>query len=79
VTERITVDEPGRRVVFTLVDHPVFDGAVVNEVTADNGGLLSLTFTLDWRVKREEDADTDMMPMVQGAVLHTKELAERRG
>ena len=77
IVERITVDERARRVVFTLVDHPSFEGAVVNEVSPDGAVPLELTFALDWTAKRPADAHVDPTPMVQGAVLHTKTLAER--
>ena len=79
VVERITVDEVARTIIFGLVDHPSFEGEVVNHVNATNKGPLQLTFALNWTAKREDDADVDLMPMVQGAVLHTKALVERPG
>ncbi len=78
--EKITVNETTREVCFTLIDHPVFTGSVINkiDIPAKDGEALLLTFSLNWQPKNPElvENNTEVAEMIKQAVLHTKALAE---
>lgn len=80
VKEKITHNEASKEVIFTLVDHPLFCGTVINKihVLPANNDSISLEFTLDWQpLDPDKYQDkTDMSELIKEAVLHTKELAE---
>lgn len=80
--EIITIDEAAREIKFTLVDHPLFAGDIINKVDlpANSGEPLTLTFTQNWQPLNAEAEKVDPAPMAQAiknAVLHMKELAEK--
>lgn len=78
--EKITVDETAKEVCFTLIDHPVFTGSVINkiDIPANDGEPLLLTFSLNWQPKDPAfvENNTEIAEMIKQAVLHTKALAE---
>ncbi|BBD70580.1 ethyl tert-butyl ether degradation EthD [Nostoc commune NIES-4072] len=49
--EKVTVDEQAKKVIFTLVDHPLFTGELSNQVTLpanhNSGSLPIVTYTID--------------------------------
>ena len=77
--QRITNDPARGEVLFTLIDHPVYRGQVVNRVKATAEGAV-LEYALDWVPinGQEPPGGPDMAVAIQGAVLHTKALAEER-
>ena len=77
--ERITNDPARGEVLFTLIDHPVYRGQVINRVKATAEGAV-LEYALDWVPinGQEPPGGPDMAVAIQGAVLHTKALAEER-
>lgn len=79
VTERITQDAERREVVFTLVDHPVYMGQVVNRIAVGRDGRPVLEYVMNWmpRACIEAPQGADLAAAVRGTVLHLKELAER--
>lgn len=80
VTEKITWNQETKEIIFTLVDHPLFRGRVINKIWVDeeNNQSMELEFTLDWQPLNPDTVqkDLDMSSAIQKAVLHTKELAE---
>ncbi|MFB8787367.1 MAG: AtaL-like protein [Potamolinea sp.] len=83
--ERITVTEEAREIKFTLVEHPLFSGEIINKVEfpsqEDSGESLILTFTQNWQPLNEEAEnlkEAKMQETIKNAVLHMKELAEER-
>ena len=79
LTEQVKVDRSSLRIDFELVDHPTYEGTVVNEILppAADGEPLTLRITLDWRTQDADAAATDMQPMVERAVLRIRDLAEQ--
>ena len=79
VEEEITADPERRSVDFVLVDHPFYTGKVNNIVTLGPNEETTLTFHLQWIEKEGVDPPTlDPQEAVRKAVVHTKELAERK-
>lgn len=85
IKERITVDEQAREVRFTLVEHPLFTGHVINKVFLPSNNYpnnpLKLTFILDWQPTNEEAEKInpeEVELMIQDGVLHTKSIAEHQ-
>ncbi|HEY9702771.1 MAG TPA: AtaL-like protein [Allocoleopsis sp.] len=80
VTEKITWNQETKEIIFTLVDHPLFRGQVINKiwVNEENNQPMELEFTLDWQPLNPDSVqkDLDMSSAIQQAVLHTKTLAE---
>jgi hypothetical protein len=77
--ERISANERTRRVVFTLVEHPIYQGDMVWQVAdkAHSDGTTDLTCRLLWSF-REPDRDMpDLTGVVQQAVLNAKYASEK--
>jgi len=77
--ERITADPVARIITFTLLDHPVYEGTVVNLLRVAPAGGVELVFELDWRARpgSEDDRDPEELPgLIRSSVLHTRRIAE---
>jgi hypothetical protein len=77
--ERIVANERTRRVVFTLVDHPVYQGDMVWQIAdkPHSDGTLDLTCRLLWEFRDASRAMPDLTAVVQQAVLNAKYGSER--
>jgi len=76
--ERLVADPGTRTITFTLLDHPVYEGTVLNRMAAEDGGV-ALVFELDWRARPgcADDRDPgELLALIQSSVLHTKRIAE---
>jgi len=85
IKEKITVDEQAREVRFTLVDHPLFSGQVINKIIPPlnnhSTNPPTLNFTLNWEPANEEvqkNSQEELTQMIHDAVLHTKSIAEQQ-
>jgi len=76
--ERITIDEVNRTQTYTLVEHPTFEGRVVNRVRALPGGSgVELEFDMDWRARPgSPEPPEDPCGMIRSALEHTRDIAE---
>ncbi len=87
--ERTTVDKQAGTITFTLVDHPLFTGQLINQVTPpldDNPGslpILTYTFNLKPTSEKAEDQEEAQWfiraaqpEMIKQAVLHMKSIIE---
>lgn len=77
--ERIAADPGTRTITFTLLDHPVYEGTVLNRMLATEDGGVELAFELDWRARPGcvDDRDPgEILALIQSSVLHTKRIAE---
>jgi SnoaL-like protein len=86
--ERVTFDKDAGMVKFSLENHPVYTGAILEKVTPpeDPGGLPLLTFTMDLQPR---SATAEQQPeaqwflnaakpdMIYNGVNHLKEIIER--
>ncbi|GLH73776.1 hypothetical protein GETHLI_22780 [Geothrix limicola] len=75
--ERISPDPAARTVTFTLLDHPAYEGTVVNRLLETSGGV-ELAFELDWKPRpgcAEEDPD-ETLALIDSSLTHTKRIAE---
>lgn len=77
--ERISADLEAGTITYTLLDHPVYEGTVINQVTPATGGGVDVAFTLDWKERPGCVADRDpeeALALIRSSVLHTKRIAE---
>ncbi|GLH68142.1 AtaL-like protein [Geothrix edaphica] len=77
--ERITADSRRGTVTFTLLDHPVYEGTVVNRLQVSPEGEVELTFELDWTIRTDcvDDRDPqEPLALIRSSVMHTKRIAE---
>jgi hypothetical protein len=77
--ERITTDPVARTITFTLLDHPVYEGTVVNLLQMAPGGGVELVFELDWRPRPGcvDDRGPEELPaLIESSVMHTRRIAE---
>lgn len=77
--ERITADAAARTITFTLLDHPVYEGTVVNRLEVVSEGGVELAFDLDWRARPGcvDERDPEELPgLIRSSVMHTKRIAE---
>lgn len=77
--ERITQDEASRTVVYTLVEHPCFEGTVRNQVWELEGreDSVALEFDMDWRDRPGAPPPAeDPSEMIRSSVEHIREIAE---
>ena len=77
--ERISADPAARTVTFTLLDHPVYEGTVVNRLMEASDGGVELVFELDWRARpgAVDDRDPDEpLALIRSSVMHTQRIAE---
>jgi hypothetical protein len=77
--ERISADPAARSITFTLLDHPVFEGRVINQFREASGGGVELAFELNWKVRPGcvDDRDPEEpLALIASSVMHTKRIAE---
>jgi hypothetical protein len=77
--ERIAADARAGTVTFTLLDHPVYEGTVLNRLQVSPEGGVELAFELDWQARPGcvDDRDpTEPLALIRSSVLHTKRIAE---
>lgn len=77
--ERITADAERRMITFTLLDHPVYEGTVVNRLESRPNGGLDLIFELTWKPRagaRETRDPHEVLGLIESSVMHTKRIAE---
>ncbi|MEA5574983.1 nuclear transport factor 2 family protein [Anabaena sp. UHCC 0451] len=85
IKERITINKTLGSITHTLVDNPLFQGQIVNQVVRPTTNTpLTITYTLNWEPVNEEGrkiANTiqeRLYTAVQKAVLSAKEVAEQQ-
>ncbi len=77
--ERITADLQERTITFTLLDHPIYEGTVINQLLSGADGEVELVFELDWKVRSGcvDDRDpNEPLALIRSSVMHTKRIAE---
>lgn len=77
--ELITADPGNQTIVFTLLDHPIYEGTVLNRLRVAPEGGVELAFELDWQVRPgcRDPRDPEELPgLIQSSVMHTKRIAE---
>ncbi len=77
--ERIAADPGNWTITFTLLDHPIYEGTVLNRLLERTQGGAELAFELDWRERPgcSDDRDPDELPaLIRSSVMHTKRIAE---
>lgn len=77
--ERITADAKRRLITFTLLDHPVYEGTVVNRLESRSDGGLELVFELAWKLRGGAQDTRDpheLLGLIESSVMHTKRIAE---
>ena len=77
--ERISPDPVTRTITFTLLDHPVFEGTVINQLLVASDGSVELAFELDWKVRQgcvDERSPEEPLALISSSVMHTKRIAE---
>jgi SnoaL-like protein/acetylaranotin biosynthesis cluster protein L len=90
MTERVNLDKANNTVTFTVENHPLYTGVMVNKIVPpeDPGALPILTFTMDLEPRSpESDKHPDAQwfhtaaegDKILGAVSHVKELIEAGG
>lgn len=77
--ERISPDPVARTITFTLLDHPVYEGTVTNQLRTTPDSPVELVFELNWKA-RSGCADPwdpeETLALIASSVLHTKRIAE---
>ncbi|HJV49628.1 MAG TPA: AtaL-like protein [Geothrix sp.] len=76
--ERISPDAGARTITFTLLDHPVYEGTVVNRLVETPEGV-ELAFELDWKPRpgcEEEEDPEEPRGLIDSSLTHTKRIAE---
>jgi hypothetical protein len=76
--ERISADPEDQSITFTLLDHPVYEGTVINRLRAKPQGV-DLVFELNWKLRAGcvDDRDPDeALGLIASSILHTKQVAE---
>jgi len=76
--ERISSDPQDQSITFTLLDHPVYEGTVINRLRPMPSGV-NLVFELNWKVREGcvDDRDPDeVLGLIASSILHTKQVAE---
>ncbi|MBI1752161.1 MAG: DUF1857 family protein [Acidobacteria bacterium] len=77
--ERVVPHPSARTVTFTLLDHPLYEGQVVNHLQKDAEGRTELVFELDWTLRPgcvEERDPQELLDLIRSSVSHTKRIAE---
>lgn len=77
--ERISADPRERTITFTLLDHPLYEGTVLNRLLVAPDGGVELAFELDWRLRPGcvDDRDPEeLFALIRSSVMHTKRIAE---
>lgn len=88
MTERVTFDKKTGTITFTLVNHPLYEGALINKLsppTPESGGLPVVTYTMDVKPRSpeaEQQPDANWFKnaarpeAISKAVLHLKSIVE---
>lgn len=77
--ERISADAASRTITFTLLDHPIYQGTVLNRLQPAPDGGAELAFELDWRLRpgaRDERDPEELPALIRSSIQHTKRIAE---
>lgn len=77
--ERIAADVRTGTITFTLLDHPVYEGTVLNRLQVSPEGGVELAFELDWKARPGcvDDRDpAEPLALIRSSVMHTKRIAE---
>lgn len=77
--ERIAADPGAKTVTFTLLDHPVYEGTVLNRLLALSDGGVELAFELDWKPRPGASEDRDpgeTLALIRSSAVQTKRIAE---
>lgn len=77
--ERITADPRARTITFTLLDHPVYEGTVLNRLQVGLDGAVALAFELDWKARPgcvDERDPEEPLALIRSSVMQTKRIAE---
>jgi hypothetical protein len=77
--ERITANPESRTITFTLLDHPIYEGTVTNQLLTAPDGTVELVFVLDWKVRPgcAEAREVEALPgLIQSSILQTRRIAE---
>lgn len=77
--ERVTADPGAHTVTFTLLDHPVYEGTVLNRLQPSLEGGVELAFELDWKAHPgsvEERDPEEALALIRSSVMQTKRIAE---
>jgi len=83
IKEMITVEEKIQEIIFTLVDHPLFEGDVYNRVSGGGSRQLILIFGFQYRAKNEagkkatDQTEKDMEGMLAAGVAHCGDVMEK--
>jgi hypothetical protein len=78
-TEQINIDNSARRVVYTLIDHPYFEGYISEQILrSDNQPGCILAFTVDWKLRDDvqEPQLPDLLEMANDELFHVKDIVE---
>jgi hypothetical protein len=81
--ERITVDNAARRILYTLVNHPTYEGYISNQLLrSDSSGAPGciLAFTVDWKMRDGDEIDDvpDMLEVTNDDLFHVREAIEQK-
>lgn len=77
--ERVVPHPATRTITFTLLDHPLYEGQVVNQLQKDGEGRTELVFELDWTLRPgcvEMRDPEEVLDLIRTSVMHTKRIAE---
>lgn len=79
VVERITTDEQARRVTYTALENPVFDGTITNEIEQREDGEVVLTFRAEGVPKEDPDeVKAQVQGQLRSSVQRLKRIAESK-
>jgi hypothetical protein len=81
--ERITVDSAARRVLYTLVNHPTYEGYISHQLLrSDSSGAPGciLAFTVDWKMRAGDEIEDvpDMLEETNDDLFHLREAIEQK-
>jgi len=82
ILERITVDNAARKITYTLLGHPDFEGYISHQLLrSDNNSMPGciVAFAVDIKLKPERELDEvpDMLEIATDDLFHLKDLLER--
>lgn len=83
IAESVTVDNAARKITYTLVGHPVYEGYICHQLLLSGYSETErciLAFTVDWRVKDTEERPVarDMFESTNDDLFFLCELVERQ-
>jgi hypothetical protein len=76
IVEFITMEPKQHEIVWTLMEHPHYEGRVINRLDIDPGHPPVLTIALVWTPNDDKVVERPMDDAVRTAVLQIKQLAE---